>query len=262
MEFRRPDGRADLVKLIPAPVELCERTPEIDASTLPEDWADVLHKHQYDLSHLDALVAGIYNDAPSGSVLPKRSDVFRAFHLVRPVNVRVVILGQDPYAKPEQHAHGLAFSVPEDVRFPRSLNAIFRNLEADEDVDFSGPKAGDLTGWAQQGVLLLNTALTVKVGVAGSHARLWRDFTDRVLRVINEECDHVAFLLWGSHAIDRADSIEIKERHAVFRTAHPTARGWTKQPWFMESRPFFEANSYLTNQSPHLPITRDLATKV
>lgn len=237
-------------------------TTEIDASRLPEDWADLLRKHKYDPHRLDALVAGIYDDAQSGRVLPKRSDVFRAFHLTRPANVRVVILGQDPYPQPEQHAHGLAFSVPEDVKFPRSLNAIFRNLEVDKDIEFSRPKAGDLTGWAQQGVLLLNTALTVKAGLAGSHTHLWRDFTDQVLRVINLECDHVAFLLWGKHAIDRATSIKIRDQNAVFRTAHPTARGRTKQPRFMASRPFFEANSYLASHHPPQPVTWDLTTDV
>jgi uracil-DNA glycosylase len=221
-----------------------------------------LRRHGYDPDQLESVIDDIFGDTQHGIVLPNRADVFRAFHLTPPRNVRVVILGQDPYPQPQQRAHGLAFSVPKGVKIPRSLNAIFKNLEADQDIEFHRPLHGDLTSWAQQGVLLLNTALTVRAGVPGSDKAIWTDFTDRVLHGINEECDHIAFLLWGRHAIDQAAVIRIRAQHLVVMTSHPAAWGRTSHPRFKESRPFFEANAYLTLRHPQGPVTWDLTTGV
>lgn len=225
---------------------------DTDASMLPDDWAEALRKRGYDEDRLTSLVANIYDGASGATVFPPRSDLFRAFHLTKLKDVRVVILGQDPYPQPGQ-AHGLAFSVPDRVPIPRSLSAVFRNLESDREAGapFIRPANGDLSVWAKQGVLLLNTSLTVEQRSAGSHSRLWRAFTDLVLQVVSEECGPVAFLLWGTHAIDRAAAVDITEPpHMFIKTAHPTARGRTKQTPFREGHPFSAANAFLTAPRP------------
>ena len=200
-------------------------TIQPDASVLPPRWAKALGRRGYDLGRIEELVASIYDGAAPGSVLPHRSDVFRAFHLTPLTKVRVVILGQDPYPRPDQRAQGLAFSVPPGVEPPRSLKAIFSNLVTDPGVDFDWPATGDLTMWATRGVLLLNTALTVHAHVPDSHRARWTDFTDAVLSLVNDEGDHVVFLLWGRRAIDRGTAIPIGDAHKVIRSAHPAARG-------------------------------------
>jgi uracil-DNA glycosylase len=231
-------------------------TAELDASKLPEHWAEALAKHGCDQDNLDTLVADIYDKSPV-AVFPERSDLFRAFHLTSLEDVRVVILGQDPYPRPPQ-AHGLAFSVPNGVDIPPSLKTIYTNLENDSAIEFSRPQNGDLTSWAKNGVLLLNTALTVEEGDPGSYARRWKHFTDLVLQVINEECAHVAFLLWGSPAIRQATSIPIKEPpHKVIRSAHPAAWGKTNEERFKVCHPFSEANDFLTSHKLE-PVSWDL----
>src|SRR5665647_3514617 len=231
-------------------------TAELDASKLPEHWAEALAKRGCDQDDLGTLVADIYDKSPV-TVFPERSDLFRAFHLTRLEDVRAVILGQDPYPRPKQ-AHGLAFSVPNGVAIPRSLKTIYTNLENDPAIQISRPHNGDLTSWAKNGVLLLNTALIVEEGGPGSHARRWKHFTDLVLQVINEECAHVAFLLWGSHAIRKATSIPINEPpHKVIRSAHPAARGKTNEERFKDCHPFSEANDFLTSHQLE-PVTWDL----
>ena len=220
-------------------------TAELDASKLPGHWAEALAKRGFDQDDLGTLVADMYKSPVT--VYPERSDLFRAFHLTSLEDVRVVILGQDPYPRPKQ-AHGLAFSVPDGEAIPRSLRTIYTNLENDPAIQFSRPHNGDLTSWAKNGVLLLNTALTVEEGGPGSHARRWKHFTDLVLQVINEECAHVAFLLWGSPAIGKATSIPVKEpRHKVIRSAHPAAWGKTNEERFKDCHPFSEANDFLTS---------------
>jgi len=231
-------------------------TVELDASKLPEHWAEALAKHGLDQDNLDTLVADIYDKSPK-TVFPERSDLFRAFHLTSLEDVRVVILGQDPYPRPRQ-GHGLAFSVPNGVDIPRSLKTIYKNLESDPAIQFSRPDNGDLTSWAKNGVLLLNTALTVEEGDPRSHARRWKPFTDLVLQVIAEQCAHVAFILWGSPAIRQATSIPIKEPpHKVIRSAHPAAWGKTNAAPFKECHPFSEANNFLTSQTLE-PVIWDL----
>lgn len=152
--------------------------------------------------------------------------------------------------------------MPEPVPIPRSLSAIFKNLEGDREADvrFIRPAHGDLSGWAKQGVLLLNTALTVEQRNAGSHSRPWKTFTDLVLQIVNEEQrDHVAFLLWGKHAIDRASAVGIAEPpYMIIKSAHPTARGRAKQKPFKACHPFSGANAFLTVHDAQ-PVSRDLA---
>jgi uracil-DNA glycosylase len=217
-------------------------TKGVNAAELPDHWASALDRHGYD-PHAARLVVELYEQG--SSVRPQRQDVFRAFHLTRLENVRVVILGQDPYPSPNE-AHGLAFSVPNPLPAPRSLGAIHRNLKKDPRVQ--RPKSGDLTPWASNGVLLLNTALTVVQGDPGSHARNWMEFTDAVLRAIVAERPHVAFLLWGTHAIKKAASVPIDEPpHKVIRSSHPAAWGKSRERRFRDTFPFSEANDFLTD---------------
>jgi uracil-DNA glycosylase len=223
-------------------------TTHLDASKLPQDWARALKQRGCDLNELEKLVTDLYKNSPS--VLPERANVFRAFHLTKLKDVRVVILGQDPYPKRDQHAQGLAFSVPEGVPIPRSLSNIFRNLEADDAIDFRRPKAGDqtvgdLTDWAKQGVLLINTALTVGEDEAGSHKRHWKTFTNLVLKSVIEEQGHVAFLLWGNPAIKCAEDAEISEPpHKLIKSAHPRG-GRSIQKRFKAVHHFSEADDFL-----------------
>lgn len=150
---------------------------------------------------------------------PPREQVFRALELTPPGAVRVVILGQDPYHGPGQ-AHGLAFSVPEGVPAPPSLRNIIKEL--DRALGPNGERPTDLTRWARQGVLLLNTVLTTSQGTAGAHRGLgWQELTDDVVRAVSEGRDNVAFLLWGGHARAKSHLVD-RKRHLVLEAAHPS----------------------------------------
>jgi len=174
-------------------------------------------------------------------VFPARQKVFAALELTQPGDVRTVVLGQDPYPTPG-HAHGLSFSVEPDVSpLPRSLTNIFREMR--DDIG-ACPANGDLRGWARQGVLLLNSALTVPEGEAGGHARLgWDELARQVLMLVSRR--ETAFVLWGRHARERACHIH-PGNHMIVATAHPSplsaARG------FFGSRPFSRINGWLTSR--------------
>lgn len=169
--------------------------------------------------------------------------MFAAFDQCRFNAVRVVILGQDPYHRPRQ-ANGLAFSVGPETPVPPSLRKIFKLLTAD---GFKHPEDGDLTGWAQQGVLLLNTALTVEPGRPGSHRHLWNGFADAVVDAVNAKPTKVAFLLWGQDARRRAERID--GRHLVVEAAHPAARANAADP-FLKSRSFALAHEFVRRSHP------------
>ena len=170
-----------------------------------------------------------------------------ADHVLCPLDaVKVVILGQDPYHGAGQ-AMGLSFSVPEGIAAPPSLKNIFKEIESDLGIRMSG--SPDLEPWARQGVLLLNSVLTVRAGVAASHAGLgWQNFTDAVIKLISERCEGVVFMLWGNYARSKAGLID-SNRHLVLQAAHPSplARGA-----FFGCRHFSQANAYLvrTGRSP------------
>lgn len=152
-------------------------------------------------------------------IYPSPGRIFSALDLTPLPNVRVVILGQDPYHGPGQ-ANGLSFSVPPGVQVPPSLLNIYKELQRDLNIPLA--EHGCLESWARQGVLLLNTALTVEAGQAGSHAKTgWHRFTDRIIEVINEQCEHVVFLLWGAHARSKGSLLDPK-KHLVLTSAHPS----------------------------------------
>jgi uracil-DNA glycosylase len=181
-------------------------------------WAERLSKY-LDLRDLEGIMQQVDAECERGKVYPCEEDIFRALHLTSFEQVKIVILGQDPYHGPGQ-AHGLAFSVPAGVAFPPSLRNIFKELK--RDLGIEAPLFGDLSGWARQGVLLLNTSLTVRAGEAGSHQGMgWERFTDAVVKTLDLERQGLVFLLWGNHAQAKADLID-PGRHSVLTAPHPS----------------------------------------
>ena len=174
-------------------------------------------------------------------IYPPAEDVFNAFKATEFGNVKVVILGQDPYHGAGQ-AHGLAFSVREGIAVPPSLVNIYKEL-ADDIAGFQIPQHGYLQHWAEQGVLLLNTVLTVRAGQAHSHATLgWERFTDEVVNQINQNREHVVFMLWGSHAQKKGAFID-RSRHLVLSAPHPSPLSAYRG--FFGCKHFSRANAYL-----------------
>ncbi len=171
---------------------------------------------------------------------PRGSRIFAAFDHCPLDKVKVVILGQDPYHGPGQ-ANGLCFSVYEGIKHPPSLRNIYKELSADLGVRI--PESGDLSAWAEQGVLLLNSMLSVRAGEAGSHqGKGWEQFTDAVIQVVNQQCDHVVFILWGSYAQKKGFHID-RERHFSIASPHPSPL--SAHRGFFGTKPFSIANGWL-----------------
>jgi uracil-DNA glycosylase len=178
------------------------------------------------------------------TIFPKRSEYFNALNLVPIEQVKVVVLGQDPYHG-DGEAHGLSFSVQEGVRIPPSLQNIFKELKSDLGLDPS--PTGHLEKWAQQGVLLLNSVLTVEKDRAGSHQkRGWERFTDKIIEVINDQCDHVVFILWGAYAQKKATFVD-RSKHLVIEGVHPSPL--SAHRGFFGTRPFSRANEWLVKNN-------------
>lgn len=181
------------------------------------------------------------------TIYPDPSNYFRALELTKFENTKVIILGQDPYHG-EGQAHGLSFSVPAGIKNPPSLKNIFKELESD--LKAVSPKSGDLTGWAKQGVLLLNTTLTVEAAKPGSHQNQgWQILTDKIIQLLVEDERPKVFVLWGSHAQQKAKSIDFKS-HCVLQAPHPSPL--SSYRGFFGSKPFTKANEFLiqTGQAP------------
>lgn len=175
------------------------------------------------------------------AVCPPESQVFAALNHLKPEQVRVVILGQDPYHGPGQ-AHGYAFSVPDSIKIPPSLRNILRELCAD--LNLALPNSGDLRPWADQGVLLLNAVLTVEEGKAASHAGLgWTAFTDAVLHYLGQQQQPLIFMLWGQFAQRKAILID-ENRHLILTAAHPSPLSANRGGWFGQQH-FSQANTWL-----------------
>lgn len=174
------------------------------------------------------------------TVYPSHDEVFTALHLTPYASTRVVIIGQDPYHGPGQ-AHGLCFSVRRGTAIPPSLTNIHTELRTD--LGLTTPTHGNLESWARQGVLLLNTTLTVRAGQAGSHAgKGWEQFTDEVLRTVGARDERVVFVLWGAHARRKATLVD-RSRHVVIESAHPSPL--SAHNGFFGSRPFSRTNDAL-----------------
>jgi uracil-DNA glycosylase len=196
---------------------------------------------EFDQPYMKALKEFLKQEKTAGHIIyPKGNDIFNALNTTPFDRVRVVILGQDPYHGPDQ-AHGLAFSVREGIKLPPSLVNIYKEIESACGVAM--PRKGDLTGWARQGVLLLNATLTVQAERAGSHqGRGWEQFTDAVIRALNERGEHIVFMLWGSYAHKKGAFID-REKHLVLQAPHPSPL--SAHRGFLGCGHFKKANEYL-----------------
>lgn len=181
-------------------------------------WLEKLQP-EFDKPYFEQLIQFVKAEYAQGTCYPPGALIFNAFNLCPLSQVKVVLIGQDPYHEPGQ-AHGLCFSVNDGVPFPPSLRNIFAEIQTDLGKPI--PTSGNLTRWAQQGVLLLNATLTVRAHAAASHQRRgWETFTDAVISTISAEREHVVFILWGSYAQSKAPLIDAT-RHCILRSAHPS----------------------------------------
>ena len=207
---------------------------------LDESWRAPL-REEFDRPYMQALKQFLAEEKASGKrIFPKGSEYFRALDLTPLDKVKVVILGQDPYHG-EGQAHGLCFSVQPGVRTPPSLVNIYKELKSD--LGLTPPRHGFLEHWAQQGVLLLNSVLTVEMGRAASHQkRGWEEFTDAIIRLVNSQSEPVVFLLWGAYAQRKAAFVD-ETRHLVLKAAHPSPL--SAHNGFLGCRHFSKANAFL-----------------
>jgi uracil-DNA glycosylase len=203
------------------------------------DWNPLL-RNQFEMPYWRDLQAFVAAERREHPVYPPADEVFAALHETAYRDVKVMILGQDPYHGPGQ-AHGLCFSVRRGTRVPPSLINIHKELHAD--LGLAIPAHGNLDAWARRGVLLLNTTLTVRGGAAGSHQQHgWETFTDEVIRVVDAKVDPVVFILWGASARRKRDLIDTS-RHTIIESAHPSPL--SARNGFFGSRPFSRTNAAL-----------------
>ncbi len=208
---------------------------------MPEDWKLAL-SDELTSQNMDNLREFLRQEYSAGkTIYPKGSQMFNAFNLTPLSEVKVVILGQDPYHGPGQ-AMGLSFSVPKIIPKPPSLNNILKEMA--DDIGTVPSRHGDLTHWAKQGVLLLNASLTVEEGDAGSHqGKGWEQFTDAVIDVINKQTEHTVFILWGSKAKLKGKFIDT-DKHLILSAVHPSPLA-ANRGGFFGTKPFSKANEYL-----------------
>lgn len=208
---------------------------------IESSWKERL-QGEFDKPYFEDLVKFVHAEYGSHECYPPGKLIFNAFNLCSFNNVKVVLIGQDPYHEPGQ-AHGLCFSVNDGVMFPPSLRNIFK--EINNDLGKPIPQSGNLERWAKQGVLLLNATLSVRAHIAGSHQRRgWETFTDTVIRIISEEKEHVVFILWGSYAQGKKEMID-QSKHLVLESVHPSPLSASRG--FFGNHHFSLANEYLKN---------------
>jgi len=204
-----------------------------------ESWKSTL-ENEFNDPYMDVLKAFLLEEQKRYSIFPQSKNIFNAFNSSPFESVKVVILGQDPYHGAGQ-AHGLSFSVQAGVASPPSLQNIFKELV--DDIGCSSPKSGDLSHWAHQGVLLLNTLLTVRQGEPFSHKdRGWERFTDQVIRTLSQQREHLVFILWGAPAGKKSILIDAT-KHLVLKAPHPSPL--SSYRGFFGSKPFSKTNTYL-----------------
>lgn len=228
----------------------------VEGVRLEESWRQALAP-EFGNPYMSELRRFLLSEKEAGKrIFPKRGDYFRALDLTPLDQVKVVILGQDPYHGLGQ-AHGLCFSVQPGVRIPPSLVNIYKELQSD--LGIPPASHGFLEHWARQGVLLLNSVLTVEEARAASHqGRGWERFTDAVIRAVNDQCDGVVFLLWGSYAQKKAAFVD-RDRHLVLRAPHPSPL--SAHNGFFGSRHFSQANAFLVSRGKQ-PIDWKLPDRV
>ena len=209
---------------------------------IEKSWQEVLQT-EFDKPYFENLVGFVKQEYASNTIFPPAGQIFNAFNTCPFNNVKVVILGQDPYHGPGQ-AHGLCFSVNDGIQFPPSLQNIFKEITAD--LGILAPKTGNLTRWAEQGVLLLNATLTVRASQAGSHqGKGWEEFTDAVIKTISEKAENVVFILWGSYAIKKKSLINTS-KHCILTAPHPSPL--SSYRGFFGCKHFSQTNTYLTSK--------------
>ncbi len=217
------------------------------AQDIPASWAPYL-RAEFDKAYMQELYRFLESQQDR-TIYPARSHWYAALEQTDFNDVKVVILGQDPYHGVGQ-AHGLSFSVPHGQKIPPSLRNIYKELDRDPEIDFSTPTHGCLEEWANQGVLLLNAMLSVEAGKAGSHQKHgWEQFTDSIISALNEHRQNIVFLLWGKQAQDKGSIID-QSRHHVLQTTHPSP--FSAHRGFLGSGHFSKTNHWLQehNQSP------------
>lgn len=203
------------------------------------DW-DIILKDEIKKDYFQNIITLIKKEYATKTIYPKQTEIFKAFRNTSYQDTKVVILGQDPYHGVNQ-AEGLSFSVKVGVSKPPSLQNIFKELESD--LGYSIPNHGSLVSWSEEGVLLLNTVLTVEAGTPASHKDIgWEKFTDEVIRKINEKTTPVVFILWGSFARNKKTLIT-NQNHYVIESAHPSP--FSAYNGFFGSKPFSKTNNFL-----------------
>ncbi|MCQ2374656.1 MAG: uracil-DNA glycosylase [Salinivirgaceae bacterium] len=206
---------------------------------IEESWKERLQV-EFDKPYFQQLTNFVRHEYQTTRIYPPGNLIFNAFNCCPFNNVKVVIIGQDPYHG-EGQAHGLSFSVQDGVPFPPSLKNIFKEIK--NDIGAPVPLSGDLTRWAKQGVLLLNATLTVKADMAGSHQKKgWETFTDAVISTVANQKEHVVFILWGAYAQAKAAMVD-KSKHLVLESVHPSPLSASRG--FFGNHHFSRANEYL-----------------
>lgn len=216
------------------------------ANILKNDWKNILDD-EFNKEYYQKLRTFLTNEYRTKVIYPDKYDIFNALHFTPYKDVKVVILGQDPYHGAGQ-AHGLSFSVNPNIKIPPSLLNIYKELNSDFGCYI--PNNGYLKKWSDQGVLLLNTSLTVRAGEANSHQKIgWEIFTDKIISLINEKEDPVVFLLWGNNAIKKKNLITNK-KHLILTSVHPSPLSASRG--FFGSKPFSKINNFLisVNKKP------------
>ena len=204
---------------------------------------NALLSSEFEKPYFQALTSFVKKEYSEHICYPKGKEIFAAFDKCPVENLKVVLLGQDPYHG-EGQANGLSFSVRDGIAHPPSLVNIFREIE--EDLKLPYPESGNLSRWAEQGVLLLNATLTVRANTAGSHqGQGWETFTDAVIKCISDNCQHIVFLLWGSFAKKKIALIDT-QKHCVLSSGHPSPLSANGGYWF-GNKHFSKTNAYLTS---------------
>ena len=207
---------------------------------IDESWKKEL-EGEFNKSYFEELVDFIKEEYNTSTCFPKRNHIFEAFNRASFDDVKVVIIGQDPYHGPNQ-AHGLCFSVNKGVAIPPSLQNIYKEMETD--LGKPVPPDGNLEHWAEQGVLLLNAVLTVRAHQAGSHQNKgWEKFTDKVIEFVSRDKEHVVFILWGGYARRKGAKIDAS-KHLILTSGHPSPLSANRGYWF-GNKHFSQANAYL-----------------
>lgn len=210
-------------------------------NNLNTNWKELLLRDIDELKDIDNKLKKEIDDFEGlSNIFPSENDIFRAFEYFNIEDTKIVIIGQDCYHGKGQ-AHGLCFSVPEGIKIPPSLKNIYKELESD--INFCIPKHGNLTNWAKQGILLLNSSLTVRESCPASHIKFWEKFTDNIIKMISENTENTIFILWGNFAKKKKKLINT-DNHTILEANHPSPLSANRGGWF-DCKHFSKSNQIL-----------------